>query len=162
MKSWERIFFLVTFSLSVAARVVHPEFKKGYYTPAQLGSLLQSAPREFLPDSNYEVSAYPVPAYGTSSRGWPSRGSDLLQHVSRPALHHDATSAARRELGSRGQEDERNLWRRNSRRQHQENHTVPPGPLHSREPRTWGTDQYDRPIESMTAAASGQRTEPSR
>ena len=62
MKSWVRIFFLVTFSLSVAARVVHPELKKGYYTPAQLGSLLQSAPREFLPDSNYEVSAYPVPA----------------------------------------------------------------------------------------------------
>lgn len=62
MKSCVRIIFLVTFSLSVAARVVHPEFKKGYYTPAQLGSLLQSAPRESLPDSNYEVSAYPVPA----------------------------------------------------------------------------------------------------
>jgi mono/diheme cytochrome c family protein len=62
MKSCVRIIFLVTFSLSVAARVVHPEFKKGYYTPAPLGSLLHSAPREFLPDSNYEVSAYPVPA----------------------------------------------------------------------------------------------------
>jgi hypothetical protein len=62
MKSCVRIIFLVTFSLSVAARVVHPEFKKGYYTPAQLGSLLQWAPRESLPDSNYEVSAYPVPA----------------------------------------------------------------------------------------------------
>ena len=46
----------------MAARVVHPELKKGYYTPVQLGSLLQSAPREFLPDSNYQVSAYPVPA----------------------------------------------------------------------------------------------------
>src|ERR1700722_15350133 len=62
MKSWVRMVFLVTFSLSVATRVVHPEFKKGYYTPAQLGSLLQSVPREFVQDSNYEVSAYPVPA----------------------------------------------------------------------------------------------------
>jgi len=40
----------------------YPEFRTGYYSPAELGSLLQPAPAEFLPDSNYQVSAYPVPA----------------------------------------------------------------------------------------------------
>jgi len=31
------------------------DLKKGYYSPAQLGSVQQAAPIELLPDSNYEL-----------------------------------------------------------------------------------------------------------
>jgi mono/diheme cytochrome c family protein len=44
------------------AAVVYAELKKGYYSPAQLGVLRQAAPIELLPDSNFQVSANPVPA----------------------------------------------------------------------------------------------------
>jgi len=44
------------------AGVVYAEFKKGYYSRAELGSLRQVAPIQLLPDANYQVSAYPVPA----------------------------------------------------------------------------------------------------
>ena len=54
--------FPVVCSLAMAAGVVYAEFKKGYYSPAELGSVQQTAPSELLPDSNYQVSAYPVPA----------------------------------------------------------------------------------------------------
>src|SRR5260370_22861676 len=52
--------FLVVCSL-VAAGVVYADLKKGFYTPAKLGSLQQAAPIEHLPDSSYEASAYPAP-----------------------------------------------------------------------------------------------------
>src|SRR5260370_30790592 len=52
--------FLVVCSL-VAAGVVYADLKKGFYTPAKLGSLQQAAPVEQLPDSSYEASAYPAP-----------------------------------------------------------------------------------------------------
>src|SRR5260370_40292175 len=52
--------FLVVCSL-VAAGVVYADLKKGFYTPAKLGSLQQAAPIEQLPDSSYEASAYPAP-----------------------------------------------------------------------------------------------------
>jgi hypothetical protein len=54
--------FPVVCSLAMAAGVVYAEFKKGYYSPAELGSLRQAAPMQLLPDANYQVSAYPVPA----------------------------------------------------------------------------------------------------
>jgi hypothetical protein len=53
--------FLVLCSL-VAAGVVYADLKKGFYSPAKLGSLQQAAPIEPLPDSSYEASAYPAPA----------------------------------------------------------------------------------------------------
>jgi hypothetical protein len=62
MKSRVRAILLVVCSLGIAAGVVYAELKKGYYSPAELGILRQAAPIEFLPDSNYQVSAYPVPA----------------------------------------------------------------------------------------------------
>jgi hypothetical protein len=62
MKHRARGIFLVTCSLVMAAGVVYADLKKGYYSPAELGSVRQPAPIELLPDSNYQASAYPVPA----------------------------------------------------------------------------------------------------
>ena len=62
MKNRVRAIFLVMCSLVVAAGVVYADLKKGYYSPAELGSVRQAAPIALLPDSNYQVSAYPVPA----------------------------------------------------------------------------------------------------
>jgi hypothetical protein len=53
---------LVTCSLMMVAAVVFADLKKGYYRPADLGSVRQTALIELSPDSNYQVSAYPVPA----------------------------------------------------------------------------------------------------
>ena len=61
MKNRARAILLVLYSLMMAA-VVYAELKKGYYSPAELGSLRQAAPIQLLPDANYQVSAYPVPA----------------------------------------------------------------------------------------------------
>jgi hypothetical protein len=44
------------------AAVVYAELKKGHYSPAQLGVLCQAAPIELSPGSNFQASAYPVPA----------------------------------------------------------------------------------------------------
>jgi hypothetical protein len=49
-----------TCSLVIAA-AVYADLKKGEYRPAELGSLRQAAASELSPDSNFEVSAYPVP-----------------------------------------------------------------------------------------------------
>jgi hypothetical protein len=62
MKNRVRGIFLAVCGLAMAAGVVYAEFKKGYYSPSELGSLRQAAPVELLPDANYQVSAYPVPA----------------------------------------------------------------------------------------------------
>jgi len=61
MKNRVRAIFLVMCAFAVAAGVVCADLKKGYYTPAVLGSLRQPAPAELSPDSNYRASAYPVP-----------------------------------------------------------------------------------------------------
>jgi hypothetical protein len=61
MKNRARAIFLLMCSLVMAA-VVYAELKKGFYTPAELGILRQPAPAELSPDSNFQVSAYPVPA----------------------------------------------------------------------------------------------------
>jgi hypothetical protein len=62
MKNRVRAILFVTCSLGMAAGVVYADLEKGYYRPAELGSLRQAAPIELLPDSDYQVSAYPVPA----------------------------------------------------------------------------------------------------
>ena len=62
MKSRVRGIFFVVCGLAMAAALVYADLKKGYYAPTELGSLRQSAPAELLPDSNYQASAYPVPA----------------------------------------------------------------------------------------------------
>ena len=62
MKDRVPAIFLVTCSMLMAAAVVYADLKKGYYRPAELGSVRQAAPIELLPDSTYQVSAYPVPA----------------------------------------------------------------------------------------------------
>ena len=62
MKNRVRGIFLVVCGLALAAGVGYAELKKGYYSPAELGSLRQAAPIELLPDASYQVSAYPVPA----------------------------------------------------------------------------------------------------
>jgi len=61
MQNKARASFIVICSL-VTAAVVYAELKKGYYAPAQLGVLRQPAPIAPLPDSNFQVSAYPAPA----------------------------------------------------------------------------------------------------
>jgi len=61
MKSRVRAIFLVVCGLVMAAGLVYADLKKGYYAPTELGSLRQAAPVELSPDSNYHVSAYPVP-----------------------------------------------------------------------------------------------------
>jgi hypothetical protein len=61
MKNRGRAIFVAMCSLVMAA-VVYAELKKGYYAPAELGILRQPAPAELSPDSNFHVSAYPVPA----------------------------------------------------------------------------------------------------
>ena len=61
MKSRVRAIFLVVCGLVMAAGLVYADLKKGYYAPTELGSLRQPGSVELLPDSNYQVSAYPVP-----------------------------------------------------------------------------------------------------
>ena len=61
MQNRTRASLIVMCSLVVAG-VVYAELKKGDYSPAQLGVLNQPAPIELAPDSNFQVSAYPVPA----------------------------------------------------------------------------------------------------
>ena len=67
MKNKARVIFLVMGSLVMAA-VVCAQLKKGYYAPAELGILRQAAPVELSPDSNFQVSAYPVPAADLAPR----------------------------------------------------------------------------------------------
>jgi hypothetical protein len=62
MKNRVPAMFLVICSLVMMAAVVFADLKKGYYRPAELGSVRQTALIELSPDSNYQVSAYPVPA----------------------------------------------------------------------------------------------------
>ena len=61
--------------------VVFADLKKGYYRPAELGSLRQTALIELSPDSNYQVSAYPVP------------GADLVPGDGRQEVQTTATPA---------------------------------------------------------------------
>ena len=60
MKNKARVIFFVMCSLVMAA-VAYAELKRGYYGPAELGILRQAAPVELSQDSNFQVSAYPVP-----------------------------------------------------------------------------------------------------
>jgi hypothetical protein len=62
MRNRFRAIFLVLCGLVFAVGLVYADLKKGYYSPAQLGSVRQAAPFELMPDSNYQVSAFPVPA----------------------------------------------------------------------------------------------------
>lgn len=52
----------VVCALVIVVSVVFADLKKGYYRPAELGSLRQTALIELAPDSNYQVSAYPAPS----------------------------------------------------------------------------------------------------
>jgi hypothetical protein len=61
MKNRVPAMFLVMCSLVMVAAVAFADLKKGYYRPAELGSVRQTALIELSPDSNYQVSAYPVP-----------------------------------------------------------------------------------------------------
>ena len=61
MRNRARASFVVTCSLVMAA-VLYAELKKGDYSPEQLGVLRQPAPIELSPDSNFQVTSYPVPA----------------------------------------------------------------------------------------------------
>src|SRR6266403_1882584 len=54
MKNRVRGIFPVVCSLAMAA-VVYAEFKKGYYSPAELGSLRQAAPIQLLPAATWEA-----------------------------------------------------------------------------------------------------------
>ena len=62
MKNRVPAMFLVMCSLVMVAAVVFADLKKGYYRPAELGSVRQTALIKLSPDSNYQVSAYPVPS----------------------------------------------------------------------------------------------------
>jgi len=62
MKNRVQTIFLVMCILVMAAGVVYADLKKGYYSPAELGSVRQAAPIKLLPDSNYQAPAYPVAA----------------------------------------------------------------------------------------------------
>jgi hypothetical protein len=58
MKNRVAAICLVIWSLALATAVAYADLKKGYYRPAELGSLRQSAPIEISPDSNYQIPAY--------------------------------------------------------------------------------------------------------
>ena len=60
MKDRIAAILLVICSLMTVAAVVYGEVKKGYYSPAKLGSVQQQEPVELSPDSNYQVPAYPA------------------------------------------------------------------------------------------------------
>jgi len=62
MKNRVQAILLVMCSLVIATGIIYADSKKGYYSPAELGSIRQAAPIELLSDSNYQVSVYPVPA----------------------------------------------------------------------------------------------------
>lgn len=62
MKNRVQAILLVMCSLVIATGVIYADLKKGNYAQAGLGSIRQAAPVELLADSNYQVSAYPVPA----------------------------------------------------------------------------------------------------
>jgi hypothetical protein len=62
MKNSVQAILLVMCSLVIATGVIYADLKKGYYAQAELGSIRQPAPVELLPDSNYQIAAYPVPA----------------------------------------------------------------------------------------------------
>ncbi len=62
MRKRVRAILLAMCSLVAAGSVVYADLKKGEYSPAELGSVRQAAPVELSPDSNYQASAYPVPA----------------------------------------------------------------------------------------------------
>jgi hypothetical protein len=62
MKNKVRAIFLLMCGLMIAGSALYADLKKGNYSPAQLGTIRQAVPAELSPDSNYEVSAYPVPA----------------------------------------------------------------------------------------------------
>jgi hypothetical protein len=59
MKNRVAAISLVMRSLVMAA-AVYADLKKGYYLPAELGSVRQAVAIELSPDSNYQVFAYPV------------------------------------------------------------------------------------------------------
>jgi hypothetical protein len=61
MKNRVPAIFLVTCSSVIVAGAVYADLRKGYYRPAELGSVQQAAQIVLSPDSNYQVSAYPVP-----------------------------------------------------------------------------------------------------
>ena len=62
MKNRFTAVLLLLAGLAMAAGIVLAQVKKGNYRPAELGSVRQAAPVEMVPDSNYEVAAYSVPA----------------------------------------------------------------------------------------------------
>jgi hypothetical protein len=61
MKNRALAIFVVVWGVAITAGVVYADLKKGYYSPDQLGSIQQAAPAALTPDSDYEVSTYPVP-----------------------------------------------------------------------------------------------------
>src|ERR1700722_10794077 len=88
--------------------------------------------------TGFELPGFSLPSAWCRSRswGWQPGGPNLLQHLSQPQLHHHAAAITRCDVGSRGRQDEQNFWRRDSRRQQTENHSVPSGSLYRREPHT--------------------------
>src|ERR1700746_1193215 len=60
MKKRVLAIFLVMCGLMMVVAVVFADLKKGYYRPAELGSLRQTVLIGLSPDSNYQVSSYPV------------------------------------------------------------------------------------------------------
>jgi hypothetical protein len=52
--------FLVICTMMLLGAVVSADLKKGYYSPAKLGSVQQPEAAELSPDSTYQVPAYPV------------------------------------------------------------------------------------------------------
>jgi hypothetical protein len=60
MRSRVAAISLVMCSLVMVAAAEYADLKKGYYRPAELGSIRQTSASELSPDSNFQVSAYPV------------------------------------------------------------------------------------------------------
>lgn len=48
------------FSLAATASIVYAQLKRGFYRPAETGSLSQAVPMEMSPGSNYRTHAYPA------------------------------------------------------------------------------------------------------
>ena len=98
MKERTPAIFLVMCSLAAAGSVVYADLKKGYYSPAELGSVGQPAPVELSLDSNYQASAYPVPAADLA----PGRASRRSGYTVTPVTAHDTSPCSRHSLRRHG------------------------------------------------------------
>jgi hypothetical protein len=69
----------------IVAAAVTADLQRGYYSATELGIMRQAAPIELSPDSNYQVSAYPVPGADLAPGGAATRCAFTATLATAPA-----------------------------------------------------------------------------